>query len=214
MVLARRGGPAHTSLVLVATVLAAVGAQTVLAQDFPYPGAGYERGDTNALITVVEFADYGCPACAEFAVGTFPTIEREYIASGQIRWKIIPFQLGPFRHSKKAAQAAICAAEQGAFWEMHDYLYADQDRWQVPRDPLPAFQTLMARQGGDTTTFAECYDRSETGKAANQLRSLARKVGVRATPTFLIEGRWALGALSPAQFGQLIEEARSARSIR
>ena len=187
--------------------LALVSAQPVRAQEFPFPEYGFTRGDPAAPVTVVEFADFGCGACAEFATRSFPAIVGEFVSSGTVQWRIVPFVLGPFRHSKAATIAGICAAEQDRFWEFHDLAYGDQDRWQDPRDPRSAFEQMMVETGGDLSAFTPCYANKATERLANTHRNLARKIGVRATPAFLINGRWALGALSPEQFGQLIHEA-------
>jgi len=190
---------------VVAVALAS--APPIDAQEFPFPEYGFTVGDSAAPVTVVEFADFGCGACAEFATRSFPTIIDEFVNPGTVQWRIIPFVLGPFRHSKRAAIAGICAAEQDRFWEFHDLAYGDQDRWQDPRDPQSAFEQMIIELGGDLSQFSLCYSNKATEKLANTHRSLARKIGVRATPAFLVNGRWALGALSAEQFGQLIHEA-------
>jgi len=190
-----------------AIVLTLVCTQPIGAQEFPFPEFGYSLGDTAAPVTVVEFADLGCRACAEFATRSLPTIIDEFVVPGTVQWRIIPFVLGPFRHSKRATMAVVCAAEQGAFWKFHDLAYEDQDRWQDPKDPVPVFEQMIVEVGGVRSEFALCYQAKDTEKLANSHRNLARKTGVRATPAFLVNGRWALGALSPEHFRQLIREA-------
>src|SRR5690625_6346899 len=76
-------------------------------------GVGYDLGDPCAPISIVEFSDFGCHFCRQFATETFPTLEREYIETGKVRWKYIPFVLGIFPNGDRAAIAGVCAAQQG-----------------------------------------------------------------------------------------------------
>jgi hypothetical protein len=76
---------------------------------------------------IIEFGDFACPACAAFARETTAEIEREWIMTGRARLQFIPIDV--FRTGRLAARAAECAAEQDAFWPMHDLLYARQKEW-------------------------------------------------------------------------------------
>src|SRR5687768_15071652 len=92
-------------------------------------GVGYDYGDPNAPVTVVEFSDFGCGYCAMFALETYPELERDYVDAGTVSWKQVPFITGMFPNSVEAARTAECAAEQGAYPAMHDRLYAEQRTW-------------------------------------------------------------------------------------
>lgn len=193
-----------------ATALALLVGVTTVArpQDGRLAHVGFDRGDSAAPLLVVEFADFGCSACADFAVQTFPAIDLEFIRDRRVRWKLIPMVLGPFRHSKRAAMAAVCAAEQGGFWPMHDRLYGQRDRWMDPRDPLPVFRAFADSLGLDPSALERCYRRDETEDHVNRLTKLARQYGVRGTPTFLVGERRVMGALPLATFRAiLVEEA-------
>lgn len=61
---------------------------------------GIERGDSAAPVRVIEFADFGCPECASFARESLGAIDREFVQTGKVHWRFVPFVLGPFRHSK------------------------------------------------------------------------------------------------------------------
>src|SRR5262245_58591031 len=97
-------------------------------------GIGHDTGSTGAKVFVVEFADFGCGYCARFNVETYPKIDSAHIKPGVVRWKMVPFVTGQFRNSQEVAEAAECAAEQGAFWRMHDLLYAKRKEWMSSRD--------------------------------------------------------------------------------
>src|SRR5687768_8294750 len=59
-------------------------------------GVGYDRGDPKAPVVMVEFSDFGCPYCAKHARETFPALERDFIATGKLFYKHVPFVMGMF----------------------------------------------------------------------------------------------------------------------
>jgi protein-disulfide isomerase len=168
---------------------------------------GYDLGSADAPVVVVEFSDFGCSFCAMFARGTFPELHEEFVETGKVRWKYVPFVMGMFPNGDEAARAAECAGEQGKFWEMHDLLYAHQGEWRRGRDAAGFFASLAAQAELDRGKFASCYRedrRADRTRAANQA---ARAGGIRATPTFLIDGRRVEGALPAETFRQLLSAA-------
>ena len=169
-------------------------------------GMGFDRGDPNAPLLVVEFADFGCSACTQFARETFPVIDEQLIRTGRVRWKFIPFELGAFKRSKEATVAALCAAEQSAFWQFHDSLFANGGQWKHSREPLQTFQAIAVSVGLDTVAFEQCYGSDDAEDRAKNLRKLARKFGVRGTPTFFVGERKLEGAPSTDEFLTLLTE--------
>jgi len=104
-----------------------------LASDPNNPGfnlyGDHTLGSDDAPLTIVEFSDMQCPACAQHAVDVAPTIFKEFVDTGKVRWvfKHRPLQMHPY--APIGAAATECASDQGQFWEMHDALYADQAAW-------------------------------------------------------------------------------------
>ncbi len=87
-------------------------------------------GSANAPIVMIEFSDYQCPYCAKFENETMGKIREEYVGTGKIFfvYKNLPLrQIHPL--SDTASNAALCAAEQGKFWEYHAVLYGKQAEW-------------------------------------------------------------------------------------
>ncbi|MBI2986155.1 MAG: DsbA family protein [Deltaproteobacteria bacterium] len=140
------------------------------------------KGEKNAKITLVEFSDYQCPFCSRHSRDTLPQLEREYIASGKLKYVFRNFPIESIHpQAFKAHEAANCAAEQGKYWEMHDRLFADQ-KMLAPKD-LPIHAQAL---GLDLPKFQQCVD---SGKHASKIRSdLAdgQKAGVQGTPTFFL----------------------------
>lgn len=74
----------------------------------------FALGQSNTPITMIEFSDFQCPYCAQFHMETFAKIKEKYIDTGKVRYIIRDFPLGGHQHAQKAAEAARCAAMQGA----------------------------------------------------------------------------------------------------
>jgi len=172
-------------------------------------GVGYDLGDPSAPISIVEFSDFGCHFCRQFATETFPTLEREYIETGKVRWKYIPFVLGIFPNGDRAAIAGVCAAQQGdeAFWTMHDVLYASQDEWKSEGGAARQLFARYAEDAGlDEGQFLRCYDQNEPARDITTNDRLGRQLGVRATPTFFINGARVEGAIPLDLFKRVLDE--------
>ena len=93
----------------------------------PLEGAAI-RGNRSATVAIVEYSDFKCPACGQFATGTLPAIERRYVDTGKVLLAFRQYPMDRRPLAQKAAEAAICAGDQGKFWEMHDQLFAHQGR--------------------------------------------------------------------------------------
>jgi protein-disulfide isomerase len=153
---------------------------------------------------MVDFSDFGCPYCASFSRETYPALAHEFIATGQVFYKYVPIGLGMFFNGKQAARASECAAEQGTFWPMHERLYARQDEWTHMLRALPLFRDEARGLGLDATAFARCYDTRATDGRTERAGIIAKRLGLRATPTFYVNGRAVEGALPLAQFRTLL----------
>lgn len=170
-------------------------AHHLVVQGIELTGVGYDKGTPGAPITVVEFSDFGCGYCAKFTAETEPALMAEFVATGQVYWKYVPFVMGMFPNAPAATRAAECAAEQGAFWAVKDSLYAGQRAWRSAPDPAPAVARLAVLPGMDQARFAECYRTEGGGERTRRANDAARRLGVRATPTFFINGQMVEGAL-------------------
>ena len=78
-------------------------------------------GKPNAPVTIVEFTDYQCPFCKRFAKNTQTQIIENYVDKGKVKYVLREFPLKNIHpNADKLAQAALCAGDQGKYWEMHD----------------------------------------------------------------------------------------------
>jgi protein-disulfide isomerase len=171
---------------------------------------GFDLGDPAAPVTVIEFSDFGCQFCGSFARESFPTLRGEYIATGKVRWKYIPYVLGIFPNGDRAAIAGECAAEQGdiAFWKMHDTLYERQNEWKSEGGGARAlFASYAAQLQLDQNRFLSCYDQNRPAAVIARNDRLGKQIGIRATPTFFINGARIEGAIPLPLFKQVLNEA-------
>jgi protein-disulfide isomerase len=161
-------------------------------------------GDPNAPVTIIEFADFQCPYCGRFFVETKPQIDEQYMQSGDVRFAYFNFAfLGP--ESNWAAEAAECAMDQNKFWEYHDKLYDSQsgeNQGAFNKDNLKKFAEEL---GLDTSAFNECLDSGKYTELIQEESSMASSIGVRSTPTFLINGQAVVGAQPFEIFQQTID---------
>jgi protein-disulfide isomerase len=101
-----------------------------------------------------------------------------------------------------AAEASECAAEQGAFWEYHDYVFDNQSKYPLYEEYLKQHASAL---GLDTTAFNECLDTHKYQEVVVQDWRLARELGFRSTPSFLVNGKQFIGAQPYEAFEELIE---------
>lgn len=157
-------------------------------------------GSPQAPITIIEFSDFECAFCAEFATNTKPLLD-EYIENGTVRFVFKDFPLSIHAKAPQLAKAAGCAQEQDKFWEYHDLLYENMDEHELSHLDSYANQT-----GLNMTEFETCF-RSDvrSNEVENDLMQ-GREFGVQGTPTFFFNGRRVVGALSQEELVNEIEK--------
>ena len=138
-------------------------------------------GSSRAPVTIVEFDDLQCPFCRAFATTTLPKIERDYIATGEVRFisRDMPLPIHPY--AMGAAEAEQCAGAQGKFWQFRAGVLGAQG------PPTPSALTAeAARLDLDMSAFQRCLSTQRFAKRINGDIAAARAAGARGTPTFII----------------------------
>ena len=194
-------GPVGTALA--ALLLHTGSPPPLVGQEADLDGVGVVVGDPSAPITVVEYADFACGACATFALTTWPAVFRDYVETGQVQWRLVFFELG-FRNSEKGARAGQCAARQNRFWEMHDALYARRHEWVDERKAHERLEAMAADVGLNMEDYRRCFDDDDAEDQRKAANRAAREDGIRGTPTFFINGFRVQGALPQAAFQALL----------
>jgi protein-disulfide isomerase len=147
-------------------------------------GDGQVLGSATAPLVLVEFTDYQCPYCRTFTVGTFPALKAKYIDTGRLAFvsRDLPLDFHP--NALPAAHAALCAADQGKYWNMRPYLFANASTLQ---------QKALVDQARDLSLDVAAFERCLSAKPhAATLQKVvqdAQAAGVEGTPTFILGRR-------------------------
>lgn len=175
----------------------------------PVQSEGYVMGSPVARLEVIEFGDFECPQCGRFATLSEPDIRTRLVNTGTIRFRFIDYPLPMHANTWNASRAAACADEQGKFWEMHDAIFANQDRWDgtATNNPDKVLKDVAKQAGLKTDQFNECVDTKKTQAKvqAHYALAMARKVG--GTPTFVFGDKQIDRFLTYDQFKQLVDDA-------
>jgi Na+/H+ antiporter NhaA len=169
------------------------------------PERDHIRGPHEAAVTIVEYGDFECPFC-----GQAEPIVRELLRDfGDVRyvWRHLPLT-DVHIHARLAAEAAEAAADQGAFWEMHDLLLAHQDALQ-PDDLLG----YAGQLGLDVERFADDLREHAGGARVAEDVDSADLSGVSGTPTFFINGQRHYGAYDIATLSAAVRAAGARASL-
>jgi protein-disulfide isomerase len=176
------------------------------------PLASRSKGSSKAPVTVYEMSDFQCPYCRSFALETFPELDRRYIKTGKVRWVFINFPLTSIHaHAAAAAELALCAARQGGFWKVHDFLFQHQTTWAPLHEAGPFFVSLADSAGLSKNALIACVAAPETMKDLMAEAEGAQRAGATSTPSFYIEGGLMSGALPAAVFGQVLDSIYAAK---
>jgi Na+/H+ antiporter NhaA len=169
------------------------------------PERDHIRGPLDAPVTVVEYGDFECPYC-----GQAEPVVRELLGEfGDVRyvWRHLPLT-DVHGHAQQAAEAAEAAADQGAFWPMHDLLLGRQDAL--------AFRDLLgyaAELGLDTERFATHLREHAGASRVGEDVDSADLSGVTGTPTFFINGRRHYGAYDIGTLSLAVKAAGARASV-
>ncbi|HEX2249357.1 MAG TPA: thioredoxin domain-containing protein [Gemmatimonadales bacterium] len=183
------------------------------AQDQTAPLEARSKGPAKAPVTVYEMSDFQCPYCRQFAQETFPQLERDYIRPGKVRWVFINYPLTSIHaHASAAAELALCASQQGRFWQVHDLLFEHQEVWAPLKEPGPFFVSLADSAGLAKKTLIACLQSPETRNSVKADAEGAARTGATSTPTFYIEGGLLEGAQPLPIFKQVLDSVYLAKT--
>lgn len=165
--------------------------------------SGRTLGKADAPVTIDEYADFQCPICGR-AEGVIRQLAPQYIDTGKAKVVYHNFAfIGD--ESQWASEAAECANDQGKFWEYAAYLFEHQTGENVgafSKDNLKRFATELKLE---PTGFNACLDSGKHTALIQQETAQGRALGIKATPSFLINGQFVEGLLSAQQFGAAID---------
>lgn len=142
------------------------------------------KGNPNASITIVEYSDFQCPACAS----TYPRVAQTIDDYGDdVRLIYRHFPLSTIHpHARLAAEASEAAGLQGDFWGMHDALFNTQAQWSSSNDPEAFFIRLAESIGLDANMFASDLNSDAVRDAVSEDAKSADALRLGGTPTFFV----------------------------
>ena len=159
--------------------------------------SGRIRGSATSTVWLIIASDFQCPYCKMWHDSTDAAIRREYIDNGKVRLAFVNFPLNIHPNAVPAAEYAMCAAAQNKFWQMHDSLFAQQDKWAPQANPTAALEQVASSAGVDLTALKSCVTAHKMRPLIEADHEKAARAGVRATPSFFI-GNQVLEGVQPA----------------
>lgn len=148
-----------------------------------------EEGSPDAPVTLIEVSDYGCGACRDFNLRTAPALKAQYVETGQLRWVAVPFaitgQSGML--TLPSAISAMCAGEQGRFYDYHESLFELQGSPEFNTDA--GFTRLASELEMDAEEFSGCLADNNYNDVIVRNAQAARAARLAKTPTIFINGR-------------------------
>jgi protein-disulfide isomerase len=167
--------------------------------------SGPARGPATASVTIVEFGDFQCPYCRKEEPVLRALLSR-HPKDVRLVFRNLPLaDLHP--NANIAAQAGVCADQQGKFWVMHDAMYEDQTTLSAAQ-----LEDTAARLGFDRERFATCLDHADLTRATlDSDAAAAADLGLASTPFFFVNGRPLRGTVSAEDFERILAEELSRR---
>ena len=162
-------------------------------------------GESNAPVTIIEYASLGCSHCAVFHRETYPKLKKNYIDTGKVMLVFTDFPLGT--PALAASMIARCAGPT-RYLGFVDLFFRAQNQWSRAPNPLEALKKIARFGGLDSDDVDRCLNQQTL---IDYLQETARKASaefsINSTPTFLINGKKISGALEYEKFRALIDEA-------
>jgi protein-disulfide isomerase len=168
-------------------------------------GSPAKGGPVGSPITIIEFSDFQCPFCSRVN----PAIAQAKETYGdKVRFVFRQFPLNIHPQAPKAAEASLCAHDQGKFWEMHDALFADQQKLSVPD-----LKATAAKIGVDAAKFDACLDGGSKAEIVSRDMTDGAAAGVSGTPALFVNGRFINGAVPYEELAKVINDELSRKGI-
>ncbi|HNB52426.1 MAG TPA: DsbA family protein [Anaerolineales bacterium] len=162
---------------------------------------GRQMGNPDAPVVVEVFEDYQCPVCGDFTKNVEPQIIENYVKTGKV---LFIYRFYPFiddrvatKESDQAANASMCASEQGRFWDYHDILYANQNGENAGAFNNRRLQAFAENLGLNMDDFNNCFEESKYWDEIRQDLALGQTRTVQGTPTVFVNNQVLQGFTYP-----------------
>lgn len=172
----------------------------------PVSEADHVQGLAGAPVTLIEYSDFQCPACAAYYWSVSKLMQE---ASTTVRLVYRHFPLPQHANSIPASLASEAAGLQGKFWPMFDLIFKNQTDWSELADATPTFIGYAKDIGLDVAKFTSDLKSPALLEHIQADLESGRIAGINATPTFFINGKAIINPKTYADFKKLIDEAAS-----
>lgn len=150
-------------------------------KDVSVAGAPF-LGKADATVTLVEYSDYQCPFCSRHHRNTMPDLMKNYIDTGKVKFVMREFPLTSLHPRAVAGSlAALCAADQGKYWEMQEVLFSNQR--QMDDEQIKSY---AGTAGLDVDAFVSCMDQGKFNDQVQSDLAEGKSLGITGTPSFAI----------------------------
>ena len=162
-------------------------------------------GQAGAPVTIVEYASFTCPHCAQFHSEILPDLKKAYVDTGKAR---LVFRDFPLDRSAFAASVVARCATASRYFGIVDLLFREQPRWSGARDPMAALGRIAILAGISKKKLDACLKDEKIQKAVLQQRLTAtQEFNITSTPTLIVNGAKYHGGLTLEQFRAVIDRA-------
>ena len=174
---------------------------------------GRSLGSAQAPVEMEVWGDFQCPGCGQLVRSIEPSLIDQYVVTGYARLVFHDFAFlgqrsnSSWDESVEAAAAARCAADQGLFWQMHDWLYANQNGENEGAFAQDRLRSIAQAAGLDMTTYDSCMAVGDKQAAVQAETSAGAAAGINSTPTIKLNGKLYTGSVTVADLGAAIVSA-------
>lgn len=167
-------------------------------------------GNFSSPVTIVEYSDFQCPACAVYYPLVKKIIEKNN-TNVQFVYRYFPLQ-AIHKNAFPAAIAAEAAGKQGKFWEMHDLLFERQKEWSGKKNTRDIFIKYAKELGLDIEIFSINIDNNDLKTRVDRDYQSGTLANVEGTPTFFVNGKKIKNPSSYEEFQKLIDDVVAKKS--
>ena len=168
------------------------------------------KGNSDAKITIIEYADFECPACAIYSTEVMKKLMDEYKDDLRIVYRHFP--LPQHKKAVDASKASEAAGRQGKFWEMHDLLYEKQDDWSTSGNVKGKLLEYTESLGINKDQYEKDFESDETLQSIKNDEAEGYALRINSTPTFYVNGKKASVNNGYEDLKKAIEQALGTRN--
>jgi protein-disulfide isomerase len=167
--------------------------QVITPRAFTTQVNGVHLGDPNSKVKIDVYEDFRCSACLNYTQNYEPQIIQTYVETGKVYYTFHSFIVIDGNDgtdaSYRSANAAMCASEQGRFWDFHDTLFANQVTESATLFTDARLVSMAQNLGLDMTAFNKCYQAKLYAPDIQADITQAHSLNLTFTPSILVDGK-------------------------